>query len=68
MWLKVGYSTHGGGRTTVAATRFGAAQDIVCYGQTFPAVTQAGRWNTAETVGRYTAKQGVRQSTAVRIV
>ena len=28
---------------------------------------QAGRWKTAEMVGRYTAKQGARQSAAVRV-
>ena len=31
------------------------------------AIMQAGRWKTAEMVARYTAKQGARQSAAMRI-
>jgi hypothetical protein len=51
----------------VTITRVGAAQDMLAYGETLPAIMQAGRWKTAEMVGRYTAKQGARQSAAVRI-
>jgi hypothetical protein len=36
-------------------------------GEQLPSIMQAGRWKTAEMVGRYTAKQGARQSAAVRI-
>jgi integrase len=49
------------------STRVGAAQDMLRYGETLPAIMQAGRWKTAEMVGRYTAKQGARQSAAVRV-
>ena len=50
------------------STRVGAAQDMLRHGETLlPAIMQAGRWKTAEMVGRYTAKQGARQSAAVRV-
>lgn len=49
------------------STRVGAAQDMLRYGETLPAIMQAGRWKTAEMVGRYTAKQGARQTAAVRV-
>ena len=48
-------------------TRVGAAQDMLRYGEQLPSIMQAGRWKTAEMVGRYTAKQGARQSAAARI-
>jgi hypothetical protein len=37
------------------------------YGEQLPGIMQAGRWKTAEMVSRYTAKQGARESAAVRI-
>jgi hypothetical protein len=49
------------------STRVGSAQDMLRYGEQLPSIMQAGRWKTAEMVGRYTAKQGARQSAAVRI-
>jgi site-specific recombinase XerD len=49
------------------STRVGSAQDMLRYGEQLPSIMQAGRWRTAEMVGRYTAKQGARQSAAVRI-
>jgi integrase len=49
------------------STRVGSAQDMLRYGEQLPAIMQAGRWKTAEMVGRYTAKQGARYSAAVRI-
>ena len=49
------------------STRVGAAQDMLRYGETLPGIMQAGRWKTAEMVGHYTAKQGARQSAAVRV-
>ena len=49
------------------STRVGAAQDMLRYGEQLPAIMQAGRWKTAEMVGRYTAKQGARQSASVRV-
>jgi integrase len=33
------------------STRVGAAQDLLLYGETLPAIMQAGRWKTAEMVG-----------------
>jgi hypothetical protein len=45
----------------------GAARDMLRHGETLPAIMQGGRWKTAEMVGRYTAKQGARQSAAVRV-
>jgi integrase len=54
-------------RISAHSTRVGAAQDMLRYGETLPAIMQAGRWKTAEMVGRYTAKQGARQSAAVRV-
>lgn len=49
------------------STRVGSAQDMLRYGEQLPSIMQAGRWKTAEMVGRYTAKQGARHSAAVRI-
>ena len=49
------------------STRVGSAQDMLRYGEQLPSIMQAGRWKTAEMVGRYTAKQGARQSAALRI-
>jgi hypothetical protein len=49
------------------STRVGSAQDMLRYGEQLPSIMQAGRWKTAEMVGRYMAKQGARQSAAVRI-
>jgi hypothetical protein len=49
------------------STRVGAAQDMLRYGETLPAIMQAGRWKTAEMVGCYTAKQGARQRAVVRV-
>jgi hypothetical protein len=37
------------------------------YGDTLPAIMQAGRWKIAEMVGRHSAKQGARQSAAVLV-
>jgi hypothetical protein len=36
------------------SARVGAAQDMLRYGETLPSIMQAGRWKTAEMVGRYT--------------
>jgi hypothetical protein len=49
------------------STRVGAAQDMLRYGETLPAIMQAGRWKIAEMVGRHSAKQGARQSAAVLV-
>jgi integrase len=49
------------------STRVGAAQDMLRYGEQLPAIMQAGRWQTATMVARYTAKQGARYSAAARI-
>jgi hypothetical protein len=47
------------------STRVVAAQDMLRYGETLPAIVHAGRWKTAEMVARYTAKPGARQSAAI---
>jgi integrase len=62
-----GLSTDEAARVSGHSTRVGAAQDMLRYGEQLPAIMQAGRWKTAEMVARYTAKQGARQSAAVRI-
>jgi integrase len=49
------------------STRVGAAQDMLRHGEQLPEIMQAGRWKTAEMVSRYTARQGARESAAVRI-
>jgi integrase len=49
------------------STRVGAAQDMLRYGETLPAIMHAGRWKTAEMVARYTARLGAHQSAAMRI-
>jgi integrase len=49
------------------STRVGAAQDMLRYGEALPAIMPAGRWKAAEMVSRYTARQGARQSAAVRV-
>jgi hypothetical protein len=49
------------------STRVGAAQEMLRYGEHLPGIMQADRWKTAEMVSRYTAKQGARESAAVRI-
>jgi integrase len=49
------------------STRVGSAQDMLRYGEQLPSIMAAGRWKTVEMVSRYTAKQGARQSAAVRI-
>ena len=62
-----GLSVGDAARISGHSIRVGAAQDMLRYGETLPAVMQAGRWKTAEMVGRYTAKQGARRSAAVRV-
>lgn len=49
------------------STRVGAAQDMARYKEGVPGIMAAGRWKSPEMVGRYTAKQGARQSAAKRI-
>jgi Phage integrase family len=49
------------------SARVGSAQDMLRYGEQLPRIMQAGRWQTLIMVARYTAKQGARQSAAVRI-
>jgi hypothetical protein len=49
------------------STSVGAARDMLRYGEQLPGIMQAGRWKTAEMVSRYTAKQGARESAAVRV-
>jgi site-specific recombinase XerD len=67
MARRAGLSAEETARISGHSTRIGSAQDMLRYGEQLPAIMQAGRWKTAEMVGRYTAKQGVRQSAAVRI-
>ncbi len=64
---QAGLSAADAARISGHSTRVGAAQDMLRYGETLPAIMQAGRWQTAEVGGRYTAKQGARQSAAVRV-
>jgi integrase len=49
------------------STRVGAALDMARYKEGIPGIMAAGRWKSPEMVGRYTAKQGARQSAAKRI-
>ena len=49
------------------SSRVGAAQDMVRHGIELPAVMQAGGWETAEMVSRYTAKLDARQSGAAKL-
>ena len=67
MAREAGLSDADAPRISGHSTRVGAAQDMLRHGETLPAIMQAGRWKTAEMVGRYTAKQGARQSAAVRV-
>ena len=67
MTRAAGLSTAHAARISGHSTRVGAAQDMLRYSETLPAIMQAGHWKTAEMVGRYTAKQGARQSAAVRV-
>jgi site-specific recombinase XerD len=67
MALKAGLSAKEIEEISGHSTRVGAAQDMLRYGEQLPAIMQAGRWKTAEMVGRYTAKQEARQSAAARI-
>jgi site-specific recombinase XerD len=67
MARRAGLSADETARISGHSTRVGSAQDMLRYGEQLPAIMQAGRWKTAEMVGRYTAKQGARQSAAVRI-
>ena len=67
MARRAGVSADEAARISGHSTRVGSAQDMLRYGEQLPSIMQAGRWKTAEMVGRYTAKQGARQSAAVRI-
>ncbi len=67
MAQRAGLSAEECARISGHSTRVGSAQDMLRYGEQLPSIMQAGRWKTAEMVGRYTAKQGARQSAAVRI-
>jgi site-specific recombinase XerD len=67
MAQRAGLSPEDCARISGHSTRVGSAQDMLRYGEQLPSIMQAGRWKTAEMVGRYTAKQGARQSAAVRI-
>jgi integrase len=67
MAQRAGLSPEECARISGHSTRVGSAQDMLRYGEQLPSIMQAGRWKTAEMVGRYTAKQGARQSAAVRI-
>jgi hypothetical protein len=49
------------------SVRVGGAQDMARYKEGMPGIMAAGRWASPEMVGRYTAKQGARQSAAKRI-
>jgi integrase len=62
-----GLSANDTARISGHSTRVGAAQDMLRYGEQLPGIMQAGRWKTAEMVSRYTARQGARESAAVRI-
>jgi site-specific recombinase XerD len=67
MAAAAGLSASDTARISGHSTRVGAAQDMLRYGEQLPGIMQAGRWKTAEMVSRYTAKQGARESAAVRI-
>jgi integrase len=67
MARRAGLSAEDTARISGHSTRVGSAQDMLRYGEQLPAIMQAGRWKTAEMVGRYTAKQDARHSAAVRI-
>jgi integrase len=67
MARRAGLSAEETARISGHSTRVGSAQDMLRYGEQLPAIMQAGRWKTAEMVGRYTAKQDARHSAAVRI-
>jgi len=67
MARRAGLSAEETARISGHSTRVGAAQDMLRYGEQLPGIMQAGRWKSPEMVGRYTAKQGARQSAAVRI-
>ncbi len=67
MARRAGLSADETARISGHSTRVGAAQDMLRYGEQLPGIMQAGRWKSPEMVGRYTAKQGARQSAAVRV-
>jgi integrase len=49
------------------STRVGAANDLLRLGEQLPSIMQAGRWQSATMVSRYTAKQAARDGAANRI-
>jgi integrase len=67
MARRAGLSADETARISGHSTRVGSAQDMLRYGEQLPSIMQAGRWKSGEMVARYTAKQGARQSAAVRI-
>jgi integrase/recombinase XerD len=62
MARRAGLSADETSRISGHSVRVGSAQDMARYKEGVPGIMAAGRWKTPEMVGRYTAKQGARQS------
>jgi hypothetical protein len=62
--LAAGLTADETARISGHSTRVGSAQDMLRYGEQLPSIMQAGRWKTAEMVGRLHGKAGRTHSAA----
>jgi hypothetical protein len=67
MALAAGIAPQDAARISGHSSRVGAAQDMVRHGVELPAVMQAGGWETAEMVGRYTRRLDARRGGAAKL-